>query len=171
MNKIEALNDNEVNELFIDIKDLIERSRNKVYKTINIEMINLYWNIGKIIVKKQNGNKRAKYGDYLLESLSKQLTENYGKGFSTRNLKRMRKLYLCYQKETTDLSQLTWSHYLELIKISDEKKRDFYMHECINSNWDVKELQRKRTTCLYERLASSREKNKSVGIVYWCYRE
>ena len=89
---------------------------------------------------KQEGNKRAKYGDYLIESLSNQLTNEFCKGFSTRNLKRMRKLYLYYSKRTTMLSQLSWSHYLELIKISDEDKRNFYMYECINSNWDVRKL-------------------------------
>ena len=62
------------------------------------------------------------------------------------------------------LSQLTWSHYLELIKIDDEKKRDFYMNECINSNWDVRELQRQRTTLLYERLASSKDKSKLLEL-------
>lgn len=160
MNKIITIKDNEINKLYDDIKDLIDQSKNKIYKTVNTEMINLYWNIGKIIVKKQNGQDRAKYGDYLIENLSNQLTNEFGKGFSTRNLKRMRKLYLCYPKRTTMLSQLTWSHYLELIKIDDETKRNFYMNECINSNWDVRELQRQRTTLLYERIASSKDKSK-----------
>lgn len=156
--------DNEINELFIDIKNLIDKSKNKIYKTVNTEMINLYWNIGKIIVEKQNGQDRAKYGDYLIENLSSQLTNEFGKGFSTRNLKRMRKLYLCYPKRATMLSQLTWSHYLELIKIDDETKRNFYMNECINSNWDVRELQRQRTTLLYERITASRDKSKVLEL-------
>ena len=62
------------------------------------------------------------------------------------------------------LSQLTWSHYLELIKIDDEKKRNFYMNECINSNWDVRELQRQRTTLLYERIVSSKYKSKRLEL-------
>lgn len=127
-------------------------------------MINLYWNIGKMIVEKQEGHNRAKYGDYLIESLSIQLTNEFGKGFSTRNLKRMRKLYLYYPKRTTMLSQLTWSHYLELIKIDDESKRNFYMNECINSNWDVRELQRQRTTLLYERIANSKDESKLLEL-------
>ena len=131
---------------------------------MNTEMINLYWNIGKMIVEKQEGHNRAKYGDYLIESLSIQLTNEFGKGFSTRNLKRMRKLYLYYPKRTTMLSQLTWSHYLELIKIDDESKRNFYMNECINSNWDVRELQRQRTTLLYERIANSKDESKLLEL-------
>lgn len=163
-NEFIAVKDSETSELFDIIKNLIEQSKNRVYKTVNTEMINLYWNIGKIIVEKQEGHNRAKYGDYLIESLSIQLTNEFGKGFSTRNLKRMRKLYLYYPKRTTMLSQLTWSHYLELIKIDDESKRNFYMNECINSNWDVRELQRQRTTLLYERIANSKDESKLLEL-------
>lgn len=163
-NEIIAAKDSETSELFDIIKNLIEQSKNRVYKTVNTEMINLYWNIGKMIVEKQEGHNRAKYGDYLIESLSIQLTNEFGKGFSTRNLKRMRKLYLYYPKRTTMLSQLTWSHYLELIKIDDESKRNFYMNECINSNWDVRELQRQRTTLLYERIANSKDESKLLEL-------
>lgn len=163
-NEFIAVKDSETSELFDIIKNLIEQSKNRVYKTVNTEMINLYWNIGKMIVEKQEGHNRAKYGDYLIESLSIQLTNEFGKGFSTRNLKRMRKLYLYYPKRTTMLSQLTWSHYLELIKIDDESKRNFYMNEYINSNWDVRELQRQRTTLLYERIANSKDESKLLEL-------
>jgi len=155
---------NEKSILYADIRKLIEQSKNRIYKTVNDEMVNLYWNIGKMIVEKQDGQIRAKYGDYILENISEKLTKEFGKGFSTRNLKRMRKLYLCYPKGTTLLPQLTWSHYLELIKISDEDKRNFYMHECIDSNWDVRELQRQRITLLYERLSSSKDKSKQLEL-------
>jgi len=154
----DIINEKEISNLYNNIKQLIVQSRNRVYKTINNEMINLYWNIGKMIVEKQEGNIRAKYGDYLVENISKKLTNEFGKGFSTRNIKRMRKFYLYYPKRTTMLSQLTWSHYLELIKIDEENKRNFYMNECINSNWNVRELQRQRTTLLYERLVISKDK-------------
>ena len=164
MGEITKINDEEINELYNDIKKLIDQSKNKIYKTINAEMINVYWNIGKMIVKKQNGKYRAKYGDYLIENLSNQLTNEFGKGFSTRNLKRMRKLYLCFPKGTTMLSQLTWSHYLELIKINDDVKRAFYMNECINSNWNVRELQRQKTTLLFERIANSKDRFKQLEL-------
>lgn len=112
----------EVNELFYDIKSLIEQCRNRVYRAVNTEMINLYWNIGKMIVDMQEGNDKAKYGDHLIDNISIRLSSEFGKGFSTRNIKRMRKFYQCYPIGTTMLSQLTWSHYLQLIKIEDEKK-------------------------------------------------
>ena len=162
--KHELINENELNNLYTNIKELIEQSRNRVYKTVNIEMIHLYWNIGKMIVEKQEGNKRAKYGDLLIEEISKKLIENFGKGFSKTNLKNMRKFYSEYSIGQTLSDQLTWSHYLELIKISDKKKRDFYMHECISSNWDVRELQRQRTTLLYERLLASKDKKQALEL-------
>ena len=162
--KHELINENELNNLYTNIKELIEQSRNRVYKTVNIEMIHLYWNIGKMIVEKQEGNKRAKYGDLLIEEISKKLIENFGKGFSKTNLKNMRKFYSEYSIGQTLSDQLTWSHYLELIKISDKKKRDFYMHECISSNWDVRELQRQRTTLLYERLLAAKDKKRALEL-------
>ena len=164
MKEIVVLDDNEVNELFINIKDLVNQSRNKVYKTVNTEMINLYWNIGKIIVDKQSGNKRAKYGDLLIEGISKKLTDTFGKGFSIQNLRRMRQFYMSYPIRSTVLSELSISHYYELIKIKDEDKRNFYMHECINSNWDVRELQRQRTTLLYERIAALKDKSRVLEL-------
>ena len=159
-----VVNDDEINNLYIDIRELIEQSRKRVYKTVNTEMINLYWNIGKMIINKQDGNDKAKYKDYVLEKLSIKLSNEFGRGFSKRNLERMRKFYLYYPIATSMLSQLSWSHYLELIKIEDENKRNFYMNECVNSNWDVRELQRQRTTLLYERIANTKDKNKLLEL-------
>lgn len=154
----------EINKLYSDIKTLIEESRKRVYKTINTEMVNLYWNIGKMIVEKQQGNNRAKYGDLLIEGISKKLTEYFGKGFSIQNLRRMRQFYISFPIRSTLSSELSISHYFELIKINNENKRNFYMHECINSNWNVRELQRQRTTLLYERIASFKDKSKLMDL-------
>ena len=162
--KIDLIDSKEVDVLYNDIKNLVEESRNRVYKTVNTEMIKLYWNIGKTIIEKQSGNKKAKYNDYITKELSIRLTTVFGKGFSKRNLERMRKFYLCYPIATTLSSQLSWSHYLELIKIEDDVKRNFYMHECINSNWNVRELARQRSTLLYERVYNAKDKNKMLEI-------
>ena len=89
-------NDNEINNIFDNIKDLVINSRNKVYQTVNTEMLNLYWNIGKAIMEIQQGDERASYGDAVLEKLSQKLTNEFGKGFSSRNLRTMRKFYLMY---------------------------------------------------------------------------
>ena len=150
----------EVNNIFDNIKVLVVDSRNKVYQTVNTEMLHLYWNIGKIIMKIQQGEKRANYGDSILEKLSKKLTDEFGKGFSSRNLRTMRKFYLMYPIWKTVSSKLSWSHYLELIKIEEEKKRNYYLKEIINSNWSVRELQRQRDSLLYERLILSKDKDR-----------
>ena len=156
----EIIEEKEVESLYNGIKELVEQSRNRVYKTVNTEMINLYWNIGKMIVERQAKNPRAKYGDYLIENISKKLSLYFGKGFSIQNLRKMRQFYVCFPIRSTLSSELSISHYFELIRIKEEDKRNFYMQECINCNWDVRELQRQRTTLLYERIATSKDKNK-----------
>ena len=156
--------DNEINSIFDSIKNLVINSRNKVYHTVNTEMLNLYWNIGKIIMEIQQGDERASYGDAVLDKLSQKLTNEFGKGFSKRNLERMRKFYIIFPIATTVSSQLSWSHYLELIKIDDEQKRKFYLNECINSKWSVRELQRQRDSLLYERLTISADKEKILEL-------
>ena len=156
--------DNEINNVFDNIKDLVINSRNKVYQTVNIEMLNLYWNIGKAIMEIQQGDERASYGDAVLDKLSQKLTNEFGRGFSKRNLERMRKIYICFPIATTVSSQLSWSHYLELIKIEEEAKRSFYLNECINTKWSVRELQRQRDSLLYERLTISADKEKLLEL-------
>lgn len=153
-------NEKEFNMVFNDIKNLVINSRNKVYSAVNTEMLNLYWNIGKIIMEIQQGDERASYGDYILDKLSSKLTKEFGKGFSKRNLERMRKFYICFPITTTVSSQLSWSHYLELIKIDEKPKRNFYLNECINAKWSVRELQRQKDSLLYERLLLSANKEK-----------
>ena len=156
--------DNEINSIFDSIKNLVINSRNKVYHTVNTEMLNLYWNIGKIIMEIQQGDERASYGDAVLDKLSQKLTNEFGKGFSSRNLRTMRKFYLIYPIWKTVSSKLSWSHYLELIKIDNEQKRKFYLNECINSKWSVRELQRQRDSLLYERLTISADKEKILEL-------
>ena len=162
--KIEIIEDKEIEYLYDGIKTLIEESRNRVYKTVNTEMLNLYWNIGKAIMEIQQGDERASYGDAVLDKLSQKLTSEFGKGFSSRNLRTMRKFYLMYPIWKTVSAKLSWSHYLELIKIEEESKRNFYLNECINSKWSVRELQRQRDSLLYERLTLSADKEKILEL-------
>lgn len=126
-------NDTEINNILDNIKELVISSRNKVYSAVNIEMLKLYWNIGKSIMEIQQGDERASYGDAVLDKLSQKLTNEFGKGFSSRNLRTMRKFYLMYPIWQTVSSKLSWSHYLELIKIEEDNKRNFYLNECINT--------------------------------------
>jgi len=159
-----TLDEENINPIFEEIKGLVNTSRNRVYSAVNTEMLNLYWNIGRIIMEIQQGNERANYGDAVLEKLSEKLTSEFGKGFSTRNLERMRRFYICFSISTTLSSELSWSHYLELIRIEEEPKRNFYMKETINSKWSVRELQRQKDSMLYERLVLSADKAKVLEL-------
>ena len=157
-------NNYNIDSLFDNIKDMVINSRNRVYSAVNTEMLNLYWNIGKVIMEIQQGDERATYGDAVLDKLSQKLTNEFGKGFSSRNLRTMRKFYLMYPIWKTVSAKLSWSHYLELIKIDEEPKRNFYLNECINSRWSVRELQRQRDSLLYERLTLSANKEKILEL-------
>ncbi|MCQ2243531.1 MAG: DUF1016 N-terminal domain-containing protein [Bacteroidaceae bacterium] len=106
----------------------------------------------------QPTRSKAKYGDKLLVNLSKDLTRLQGKGFSKSNLVYMRKLYLSFPKSETLFHQLTWSHYFELLKCDDGMEMQFYMKECINKRWSVRELKRQINSSLFQRLALSTDK-------------
>ena len=150
--------------VFKEIKDLVVNSRNKVYSYVNVEMLDLYWNIGKIIMQIQDGEKRAEYGETILKKISENLTREFGKGFSIINLRRMRKFYCFFPIRSTVSNELSWSHYLELMKIEEKNKRDFYQKETINSKWSVRELERQRDSLLYERLIISKDKKKVLEL-------
>lgn len=140
-----------------DIKKIIEDSKKQVVRSVNTIMLQAYWNIGKRIVEEeQNGSDKADYGKALINNLAKELTSFYGKGFSKSNLFSMRKFYLSYQKIQTLSGKLSWSHYLLLLGVSDLNARSFYEHECENSNWSVRELERQIDSALYERLLLSK---------------
>ena len=144
------------NELVNEIKDLIINARNKVAQQVNETLVDTYWNIGKVIVEKeQSGQIKAEYGKAILLNVSKRLSKEIGKGFSKSNLFNMRKFYLMYSKIPDTSGILGWSHYCELISIKEDAKRQFYEKETINSKWSVRELQRQIETSLFERLLLS----------------
>jgi len=162
--KNEIIEEQNVKLFYDEIRGMVITSRNKVYTAVNTEMLNLYWNIGKKIMEIQEGEQRAKYGDFIINELSQKLSQEFGKGFCSRNLRTMRKFYFTYPIWKTVSAKLSWSHYLELIKIEEDNKRGFYMQEAINSNWSVRELQRQRDSLLYERLIMSKDKNKILEL-------
>ncbi len=144
------------NEMIEQIKQVMGQARTNVAKAVNNELITAYWNIGRIIVEyEQKNNERAAYGKQTLKELSKVLTEEFGKGFSVSNLQFMRRFYQTYQIQQTLSVKLSWSHYCELLLISEDDKRSFYEKECVNAGWSVRELKRQMETSLYERLLLS----------------
>ena len=128
--------------------------------------MNCYWPIGRIIVEsEQAGSEKAEYGKQLLKSLSKELSRELGKGFSISNLQYMRRFYHEYKNQQTLSVKLSWSHYCELLNVSDCHARYFYQQESINSNWSVRELKRQIETSLFERLILS-EGNANSALFY-----
>lgn len=152
--------------IYKEIKSILEQARNKVYKVANSTMVQAYWNIGRVIVEKQGGNNKAEYGAALIKNLSKKMTKEFGKGFTTTNLKYMRQFYLTFQKSHALSDQLSWTHYRLLMRVENENARNFYIEECIKSNWSTRQLERQITTLFYERLLSSKDKEKVSKEIY-----
>ena len=153
-------------DMINEIKDIIDKAKKNVAKEINIELINAYWNIGRVIVEhEQNNNDRAEYGKQTLKELSKKLTNELGKGFSRSNLQNMRAFYLNYPKCQSLTGKLTWTHYCELLGISDKDKRSFYEKECEKSGWSVREVKRQIDTSLFERLLLSDGKANKEKVI------
>jgi len=141
-----------------EIKSILDTARKNVAKQVNNELLCTYWNIGRIICEfEQSDFLRASYGKQTLKVLSKELTKEFGKGFSVSNIQFMRRFYQNYQIQQTVSVKLSWSHYCELLSISDADKRSFYEKESINSNWSVRELKRQIESSLFERLILSDE--------------
>ena len=140
-----------------EIKEVLVSARTNVARQVNSELLTAYWNIGRIICEyEQSDPERADYGKRTIKELSRALTQEFGKGFSRSNLQNMRQLYLAYPKCQTLSGNLSWSHYCELLSISDPDKRSFYEKEAVNANWSVRELKRQIESSLFERLLLSR---------------
>ena len=120
----------ESNMVYLQIKELMENARKQVSVKINNILVQTYWKIGKIIIEdEQKNNERAEYGKKLLKELSKKLTKEYGKGFSRYNLQNMRQFYLKYPICQTLSGKLSWSHYCEILSISEMIKKEHFMKE------------------------------------------
>ena len=142
--------------LYSKIAELIKGARQQVITQVNTALLLTYWNIGKLIVEDEQNNKlRADYGNRILKDLSKRLTKEFGKGFSVSNIQYMRRFYSKYSIQQTLSVKLSWSHYCELLSITDDNKRSFYEKESLNCGWSFRELKRQIDSSLYERLLLS----------------
>jgi len=140
-----------------EVKSILDHARKNVAQQVNNELLLTYWNIGRIICEhEQTTPGRAEYGKQTLKELSRELTKEFGKGFSVSNIQFMRRFYQTYQIQQTASVKLSWSHYCELLSISDTDKRSFYEKEAVNSGWSVRELKRQIKSSLFERLLLSR---------------
>ena len=150
------------NNYINEIKKILKNARQKAYTAVNSAMVEAYWEIGRRIVEEeQRGKERAEYGKEIVKNLSKELTEEFGKGFSRRTLWEMRKLYVYfsdYEKVRTLFAQLTWSHFQKVLRVSNEKARIFYLTEAAENMWSVRTLDRNISTLYYNRLVASIDK-------------
>lgn len=147
-------------QFYGEIKKILTDARNKVYQTANFAMVEAYWQIGKSIIEEQKGEERAEYGSGLLKELSKQMTQDFGKGFTVSNLKNMRQFYLNFPNSYALRSELSWTHYRLLMRVENENARQFYLDEAVKSQWSTRQLERQINTFFYERLLSSQNKEK-----------
>ncbi|WP_158276169.1 DUF1016 N-terminal domain-containing protein [Brumimicrobium oceani] len=157
------MNDNTPNKsiekLYTEISSIITEARNKVYKSANSEMVNAYWKIGKRIVEEdQNGENRAEYGIAIVKELSKRLTKVFGKSFGERNLRHIRQFYIAFENWNALRSELSWTHYRLLLKVSDAKARAFYVEETILCNWSARTLDKQIGNLYYQRMIMSKDK-------------
>jgi predicted nuclease of restriction endonuclease-like (RecB) superfamily len=170
---------NKYTELIENIGSAIHKARQNAINAVNKELVIANWEIGRYIVEyEQHGKEKADYGSALLSNLSKDLKNKYGKGFSKSNIYLFRQFYIKYPKfqtvsgifRTSGKSEkvltkskqvfqiLSWSHYSELLSISDDLTRNFYEQEAVKENWSFRELKRQIDSALFQRLALSRDK-------------
>lgn len=145
-------------KFYEEIKQIILDARYKVYQTANSAMVEAYWNIGKNIVEKQGGEEKSEYGSGLIKELSKQMAKDFGKGFTSTNLKYMRQFYLAFPNGHALRDELSWTHYRSLMKVENKDARQFYLEESIKANWSTRQLERQINSFFYERLLSSQNK-------------
>lgn len=156
---MEITKSNNYHELVELISETYIKGRNSAAIAINQHLVQTYWNIGQYIVEfEQNGKLKAEYGKALIDNLSKDLSQKFGKGFSRSNLIYMRLFYTEFSISEKASHLLSWSHYVELLKISDKIERNFYLQQTIHEKWSIPELKRQKKTSLFLRLAASKDK-------------
>jgi predicted nuclease of restriction endonuclease-like (RecB) superfamily len=147
------------------IGSILNEGRKQAVKQVNNILVETYWNIGKYIVEyEQKGEDKAEYGSELLTSLAKDLKNKFGKGFSKSNIYFMRLFYIKYPIFQTLSGKLSWSHYTELLSISDDLARSFYEKQASIENWSIRELKRQKESVLFERLALNRDKKEILEL-------
>ena len=177
---------NKYNQLLDNIGFTLQKARENAIKAINTELVKANWEIGRYIVEfEQQGKERAGYGSELLVSLSKDLKIEFGKGFSRSNLQLMRLFYIKYpnfqtvfgkseirqtvsgksaKSQTLSGILLSWSHYAELLTVSDDLARSFYEKQSNKENWSFREMKRQIDSALFQRLALSKDKKGVLGL-------
>ena len=151
--------------LIAELKDLINQARNRVASTVNAELTMLYWQIGLRIRTEILNNERAEYGKQIVATVSQQLTEEFGKGFERKNIFRMMQfaeLFPDTEIVASLMRQLSWTHFIQLLPLKDELKRNFYAEMCRFERWSTRTLAKKIDSMLFERTAISRKPEETI---------
>ena len=149
----------EYTKLLDCISSTLKSARENAFKAINAELVKANWEIGRHIVEfEQQGKEKAEYGSSLLSNIAKDLKSQYGKGFSKSNIYLCRQFFIKYPIFQTVSGKLSWSHYAELLTVSDDKARSFYEKQTVIENWSFREMKRQIDSALFQRLALSKDK-------------
>ncbi len=152
-------------DLIAKIGELLHKGREQAGRAVNMALVQTYWHVGQHIVEfEQGGQDKAAYGTDLLNRLSKDLTQTYGKGFGRSNLFYMRKFYLAFQNSGTVSHKLSWGHYYEILKADNDLEISFYTKQCEKENWSVRERKRQMKSLLFHRIALSKDKQGVMDI-------
>ena len=144
--------------LLSEIKNIIAQAKDKAVRSVDTERVRMYWQIGKVVFEEeQQGEDRAAYGTFLIESLSKQLQPQFGTGFSRRQLYWYVQFYRTFSNVSALRTHFNWTHYKTLISIDNEDKREFYIAEAEKNNWSARQLERQVNSQLFERLLMSND--------------
>lgn len=144
--------------LIKEIHRIIERAQQNAIRSIDSERVLMYWQIGKLIFEEeQQQQKRANYGEFLIQKLAEVLEKDYGAGYSTRQLHLFRQFYRNFPIVNALRSQFSWTHYRTLIRIDNTAKREFYIAEATKNNWTARQLERQINSQLFERLLVSND--------------
>ena len=153
------------NTLVADIRQLIDTARQRAAVAVNAELTRLYWQVGQRIRREVLGSRRAGYGEEIVSTLSRQLTGEYGRGFSARMLHHMVRFAETFPDEAivhTLCAELSWSHLRLIAALDDPLKREFYVELCRLEGWSVRQLQERIQSLLFERSAISREPEETI---------
>ena len=151
--------------LLADVRQLIDSARQRVASTVNAELTQLYWQIGSRVNAELLKGQRAEYGKQVVAELAQQLTTEFGKGWSERQLRyclRIAEVFPDAQILHTLCSQLSWSHLRLIIQIDELLKRDFYIEICRVERWSVRQLQERINSLLFERTAISKKPEETI---------
>lgn len=151
--------------LIVDIKGIIQASRDLAIRKVDHERTLMYWRIGQRIFNEEQERKdRADYGSYLIEFIAGKLEPEYGNGFSKRQIELFRQFYRTFPIANTLYSQLSWSQYKLILRVDNQDKRDFYIAEAVKNNWTVRQLERQIYSNLWERLLISNDRQSVLAI-------